>query len=169
MGSQDGRGPQTDKTPAAKSLYRSIFSRQRYLAMLSISLIFYGAWQDFSAFTSQVEFSHRVLKAFQRTRLSCGRMVWLLAHPLPPASCLSSSVFRIVGGGGGGGKAHDGEITRLLKHFLHESGRRQDKNSTVLTMAEHIRQVWKAWSSRTHSILYDGFCPLAILRIKQFF
>jgi hypothetical protein len=25
MGSWDGRGPQTDKTPAAKSLYRSIF------------------------------------------------------------------------------------------------------------------------------------------------
>jgi hypothetical protein len=25
MGSQEGRGPQTDKTPAAKSLYKSIF------------------------------------------------------------------------------------------------------------------------------------------------
>jgi hypothetical protein len=35
----------------------------------------------------------RVLNDLQRTRLSCGRMNWLLAHPLPSASCLSFSLF----------------------------------------------------------------------------
>jgi hypothetical protein len=35
----------------------------------------------------------RVLNALQRTRLSCGRMIWLLLHPLPPQYVLSFSVF----------------------------------------------------------------------------
>jgi hypothetical protein len=30
MGTYEGRGPQTEKTPAAKSLYRSIFRRRTF-------------------------------------------------------------------------------------------------------------------------------------------
>ncbi len=41
-----GWGPQTDKTPATKSLYRSIFFSERHLALLSISLIFLR-WEPF--------------------------------------------------------------------------------------------------------------------------
>jgi hypothetical protein len=43
----------------------------------------------------------RVLNDLQRTSRSCGRMIRLLAHPLPPlppSNCLSFSVFLCVGG-----------------------------------------------------------------------
>ncbi len=38
----------------------------------------------------------RVLNDSQKTRLSCGRMIWLLPHPLPSASGLSFSVVLCV-------------------------------------------------------------------------
>jgi hypothetical protein len=61
----------------------------------------------------------RVLNDLSRTKLSCDRMIRLLAHPLPSlssASCLSFSVFQFVAGranwregGGREAKSYDRE------------------------------------------------------------
>jgi hypothetical protein len=68
--------------------------------------------------------SQRIPNDLKRTRLSCGRMIRLIAHPLPPSPvsnmslflglsvCRRSSLLTGEGGGGGqGAKSYDREET----------------------------------------------------------
>ncbi len=70
----------------------------------------------------------RVLNVLLRTRLSCGRMIWILPHPLPPSSqqvvSLSKSSFvspvELMDGAGGASINHSilfGPASQVLVHF----------------------------------------------------
>jgi hypothetical protein len=71
-----------------------------------------------------------------RTRLSCHRMIWLLAHPIPPFSLISKLHRRHRGrdkerqladrrgGGRGGAKAYDSEKAWFsINHSILSGGR----------------------------------------------
>jgi hypothetical protein len=66
-----------------------------YYLIFNILLFFYSSLSYYMIRESE---DQRVLNNVQRTRLSCGCMIWLLPHtpPSPEASCLSFSDFLCV-------------------------------------------------------------------------